>query len=161
MIQHLCDWLSATWLSQAFGNADWFVPAVQTVHILAIAALVTMLVMMHVRVLGLMRRAPPLQRLAAGYLPWVWCALGVLFVTGVLLTITEPGRELLNPSFRIKMLLVAVLIALTLVLQAGLRRDPQFWSVSPRRRGLGGAIALGSLLLCVGIIAAGRLIAYV
>jgi hypothetical protein len=90
MIQHLCDWLSATWLSQLFGNAAWFVPTVQTLHILAIAALLVMLVTLHCRVLGLMRRAPPLQRLAAGYLPWVWRSLGVLFVTGVLLTITEP-----------------------------------------------------------------------
>jgi hypothetical protein len=161
MMQHVCDWLSATWLSQLFGATAWFVPAVQTVHILAIAALLMMLVTLHGRVLGLMRRAPPLSQLAAGYLPWVWRALAVLLVTGVLLTITEPGRELLNPSFRIKMLLVLVLIALTLLLQAGLRRDPRFWSVSPARRGLGGAIAVGSLLLCVGIIAAGRLIAYV
>lgn len=161
MMQHVADWLAATWLSQLFGNANWFVPAVQTVHILAIAALLMMLVTLHSRVLGLMRRAPPLQRLAAGYLPWVWCSLAVLFVTGVLLTITEPGRELLNPAFRIKMLLVLVLVALTLLLQTGLRRDPQFWSASPLRRGLVGAIALGSLLLCLGIVAAGRLIAYV
>lgn len=161
MMQRLCDWLSATWLSQLFGNASWFVPAVQTVHILAIAALLTMLVTLHSRVLGLMRRAPPLPRLAAGYLPWIWCALGVLFVSGVLLTITEPGRELLNPSFRIKMLLVLVLVALTLLLQSGLRRDPQFWSASPLRRGLGSVIAVSSLLLCIGIVAAGRLIAYV
>jgi hypothetical protein len=160
MMQHLCDWLAATRFSQMCGAAAWFVPAVQTVHILAIAAVVTMLAMLHFRLLGLMSSGPSMQRLATGYLPWVWRALGVLFVTGVLLTITEPGRELLSSTFRIKMLLVLALIALTLVLQSGLRRDPQFWSASRSRRRLGGAIALGSLLVVVGIVAAGRLIAY-
>jgi Family of unknown function (DUF6644) len=161
MMQRLCDWLAATRLSQAFAGADWFVPAVQTVHILAIAAVLTMLVTLHLRMLGLMRNAPPLQRLAVSYLPWIWRGLAVLLVSGVLLTVTEPGRELLNVSFRVKMLLVLALVALTLVLQRGLRRDPQFWDVSPVRRRLGGALALGSLLLCIGIVAAGRLIAYV
>ncbi len=161
MIQHLCNWLSATWLSQLFGATNWFVPTVQSVHILAIAGVLTLLVTLHFRLLGVTHRGPPVPRLAAAYLPWVWRGLGVLFVTGVLLTITEPGRELLDISFRLKMLMVLTLVILTWVLQAGLRRDPEFWSASRRRRGLGGAIAAGSLVLCVGIVVAGRLIAYV
>lgn len=161
MMQHLSDWLAATWLSQLFGASNWFVPAVQTVHILAIAGVLTLLVTLHFRLLGVTRRGPPVPRLAADYLPWVWRGLGVLLVTGVLLTITEPARELLDISFRVKMLLVLTLVALTLVLQAGLRQDPDFWSASRGRRRLGGVIAAGTLLVCVCIVVAGRLIAYV
>ncbi|HTW75238.1 MAG TPA: hypothetical protein VMD56_10015 [Steroidobacteraceae bacterium] len=161
MMQHLSDWLAATWLSQRFARSNWFVPAVQSVHILAIALVLALLFTLHLRLLGVTRGGPPPPRLAAGYLPWVWRGLGVLLITGVLLTITEPARELLDICFRVKMLLVLTLVALTGVLQAGWRRSPDYWNASRRRRHLGGAIAIGSLLLCVCIVVAGRLIAYV
>ena len=67
----------------------------------------------------------------------------------------------MNTAFRLKMLLVVVLVVLTSVLSSALRKDPEYWSATPRRRVLGSAIALASLILCVSIVAAGRLIAYV
>src|SRR6185437_11570885 len=161
MIQHFCDWLAATWLSQTFANAGWFVPTVQTIHILSIAAVIIMLSMMNFRMLRITRSGPPLQNLAGGYVPWVWRALVILLVSGILLTITEPTRELMNNAFRLKMLMVVVLIVLTSVFSSALKKDPEYWSVTPGRRVLGSALALGSLLLCVSIVAAGRLIAYV
>jgi hypothetical protein len=161
MIQHFCDWLAATWLSQSFANLGWFVPLVQTIHILAIGAVVTMLGMLNFRLLRITRSGPALQSLAGGYVPWVWRAIVVLLITGILLTITEPTRELMNDSFRLKMLMVVVLVVLTSVFHRALRKDPEYWSASPRRRALGSAIALASLVLCVSIVAAGRLIAYV
>jgi hypothetical protein len=161
MIQHFCDWLAGTALSQLFANLGWFVPTVQSIHILSIAVVVTTLAMLNVRLLRLTRSGPSLQSLAAGWVPWVWRALVVLLVTGILLTITEPSRELMNNSFRLKMLLVVALVILTWVFQAALRRDADFWTATSGRRILGGAIALTSLLLCVTIVAAGRLIAYV
>jgi hypothetical protein len=161
MIQRFCDWLASTRLSQLFADLGWFVPTVQTIHILAIAAVVTMLGMMNFRMLRITRSGPPLQNLSGGYVPWVWRALVVLLVSGILLTITEPTRELMNSSFRLKMLMVAVLVALTAVFSSALRKDPEYWSASRGRRVLGSAIALLSLLLCLSIVAAGRLIAYV
>ncbi|MGH8144036.1 MAG: DUF6644 family protein [Steroidobacteraceae bacterium] len=161
MMQSFCNWLAATRLSQAFGSADWFVPAVQSIHILAIATVVTLLAMLNFRLLGVTRRAPAPAHLAAGYVPWVWRALIVLLITGTALTITEPTRELMNDSFRLKMLMVLLLVILTFLLRSGLRKNPEYWSVTTRRRFLGGAIALASLLLCASIVAAGRLIAYV
>lgn len=84
----------------------------QTVHILAIAAVVTLLSVLNFRLLGLTREGPGLQNLAQGFLPWVWRAVAVLLVSGILLTITEPTRELMNAAFRIKMLLVAILVTI-------------------------------------------------
>ncbi len=75
--------------------------------------------------------------------------------------ITEPSRELMNDAFRLKMLLVLALTVLTIVLRFTLRRNPDYWTTTPQRRLLGGAIAVTSLVLCVSIVAAGRLIAYV
>ncbi len=161
MIQHFCDWLAATRLSQAFANAGWFVPTVQTIHILSIAAVIIMLSMMNFRLLRITRSGPSLQSLSAGYVPWVWRVLVILLVTGILLTITEPTRELMNNAFRLKMLMVVVLTILTAVFSSALRKDGEYWSATPGRRVLGSAIGLTSLILCVSIVAAGRLIAYV
>ena len=161
MMQSFCDWLAATALSQLFANLGWFVPTVQTIHILAIAAVTTMLAMLNFRLLRLTRSGPSLQSLAGGYVPWVWRSLVILLISGILLTITEPTRELMNDTFRLKMIMVAVLVGLTFVFQSALRKDAHYWTASPKRRALGGAIALGSLILCLSIVAAGRLIAYV
>ena len=161
MIQAFSDWLAATQLSQLFANLGWFVPTVQTIHILAIAAVVTMLSMMNFRLLRITSSGPSLKRLAGGYVPWVWRSLVILLISGILLTITEPGRELMNNAFRLKMILVLVLTTLTFVFNSAFRKDAEYWTASPQRRFLGGTIALTSLVLCFCIVAAGRLIAYV
>jgi uncharacterized membrane protein len=160
MIQHFSDWLASTWLSQMFANANWFVPTVQTVHILCIAVVVTSLGMLDFRLLRLTRSGPPPEALAARFVPWVWRALVLLLISGSLLTITEPNRELMNDAFRLKMLLVVLLVVLTLVVQKASARESGYWSASIVRQRLGMALAVGSLILCVSIVAAGRLIAY-
>jgi hypothetical protein len=161
MIQQFCDWLAATSISQWFAGMDWFVPTVQTLHILSIAVVVTTLGMLDFRLLRLIRSGPPLPTLARNFIPWTWRALGVLLVSGILLIITEPTRELMNDAFRLKMLMVLALVVLTFVFQAATTREPGYWTASPARRLLGGALGITSLLLCVSIVAAGRLIAYV
>jgi len=160
MMQQFSDWLAATFLSQLFAGMSWFVPTVQTLHILSIAVVVTTLGMLDFRLLRLIRRGPPLQTLAGNFIPWTWRALGVLLVTGILLIITEPTRELMNDAFRLKMLMVLALVVLTLVFQTANTREPGYWSASPARRRLGAVLGIASLLLCVSIVAAGRLIAY-
>jgi hypothetical protein len=161
MMQQFSDWLAATSLSQLFAGMNWFVPTVQTLHILSIAVVVTTLGMLDFRLLRLIRSGPPLQTLAGNFIPWTWRALGVLLATGILLIITEPTRELMNDAFRLKMLLVLALVVLTFVFQAANTREPGYWSASSARRRLGGVLGIISLLLCVSIVVAGRLIAYV
>ena len=160
MIQDFSNWLANTWLSQLFANTSWFVPTVQTVHILCIGVVVTSLGMIDFRLLHLTRRGPPVETMALKSVPWVWLALVVLLFTGILLIITEPNRELMNNAFRLKMLLVALLVVLTLVMQKASARKPEYWSSSLATRRLGRMLGIGSLVLCVGIVAAGRLIAY-
>ena len=160
MMQQFSDWLAATSLSQLFAGMNWFVPTVQTLHILSIAVVVTTLGMLDFRLLRLIRSGPPLQTLAGNFIPWTWRALGVLLATGILLIITEPTRELMNDAFRLKMVLVLALVVLTFVFQAANTREPGYWSASPARRRFGAVLGIASLVLCVSIVVAGRLIAY-
>jgi uncharacterized membrane protein SirB2 len=160
MMQGFCDWLAATALSQFFANQNWFVPTVQTLHILSIAVVIITLGMLDFRLLHLTSRGPTPEAMAGKFIPWTWRALVVLLITGILLIITEPTRELMNNAFRLKMLMVVVLVLLTIAVQKASAREPGFWNASPSRRRLGGVLAMASLVLCVSIVAAGRLIAY-
>jgi magnesium-transporting ATPase (P-type) len=159
VIEDFCDWLSMTSISVAFQSAKWFVPTVQTVHIIAIAILLTTVYVISFRLVGLTRGSRPLPIVMAKSAPWIWVALAVLLLTGLLLTITEPARELLNWVFRIKMLLVLALAAILAWLQMRMRTDPARWSQAPRLQGR----VLGLLCVLIGaaIITAGRWIAYV
>jgi len=55
---------------------------------------------------------------------------------------------------------VAVAVALTVFYQQPLRRDPVFWAATRMRRASANTIAVVSLCVWVGIVFAGRWIAY-
>jgi magnesium-transporting ATPase (P-type) len=161
VIEQFCDWLSRTDISVAFQSANWFVPLVQTVHIISIAILLTSVYVVSFRLIGLTRGTQPLAVLTARSTPWVWITLGVLLGTGILLTITEPARELLNWVFRVKMLLVLALAAILLIVQVHTRRNPDYWVESPLRRRSARALGIVAVVIGAGIVTAGRWIAYV
>ncbi|MEP6885666.1 MAG: DUF6644 family protein [Gammaproteobacteria bacterium] len=161
MISAFCDWLVATSISRTFQEWTWFVPLVQTVHILSISVVLTLVAMTDLKMLGVRVGSQPLSEMVSHSMPWVWTALLLLLTTGILLTITEPARELLNSVFRVKMLMVLALVGALKIIQSGLRDQPDYWSLSPRRRLAGRAVGAASLILGVCIVVAGRWIAYV
>jgi len=161
VIEEFCDWLSRTNVSVAFQSANWFVPLVQTVHIISIAILLTSVYVVSFRLIGVTRGGQPLAVVTAKSTPWVWIALGVLLGTGILLTITEPARELLNWAFRVKMLLVLALVGILLIVQICTRESPEYWNASPTRRRAARAIGIAAVIIGAGIVTAGRWIAYV
>ncbi|HTW38106.1 MAG TPA: DUF6644 family protein [Steroidobacteraceae bacterium] len=157
MIPAFCNWLSNTPVSLAIQDALWVIPTVQTVHILAIATVMASVVMVDFRLLGVAGRSQSLPDVAHRYLPWIWCAVVVLLCSGTILIIGEPGRELLSEVFWVKMSLLLCALAVTGVIQYAVNRGTQFWE---RRRVIACVTAVASLLLWVGILAAGRWIAY-
>ncbi len=156
-LNSVCVWIDSTALSQAIQNAPWVVPTVQTVHILAIAALMASMLMINLRLAGIAGRDQRLALVAGRFTPVIWRALPVLLVSGVFLIIGEPARALKNNIFQIKMLLVISAIFVTLYFAAPLKKNPAYWD---SRGGLGMLVALLSVSLWVAIIFAGRWIAY-
>ena len=138
------EWLAQTAPSLAIQNHEWVIPTIQSIHILAICAFMGAVLMIDLRVLGWAWRDQGLPETTARFGPWVWWALGALFVTGVLMIVGEPPRELLAVSFWMKMALVAVAAAVHATL---LRRPAK-------------PLAAAAFLVVVGVIVLGRLIAY-
>ncbi len=147
-LDSFCTWLEATSVSRTLQTVEWIIPAVQTVHILAVASVVTSALMVDLRLLGLGLRDQSVQAVARRYLPFVWWPLPVLLASGATLIVAEPARALENPVFWLKMGLLAAAIVGTLASQRPLRRSARL-------------LAVLSLAAWVGIVFAGRWIAYV
>jgi hypothetical protein len=160
-LDQFCAWLENTPVSQTIQTVNWIVPAVQTVHILAIAAVMAAAVMIHLRVLGVVAREQPLRPYSSRFLPVIWWALPVLLATGIIMVVGEPARALKNSIFQLKMLLVLSAIAVTFIYQAPLKRQPSYWTLTPSHRAASIAIAVLSLGVWVAIVFAGRWIAYI
>jgi len=99
--------------------------------------------MLDLRLLGIFGADQPLARVTSRFRPVIWWTLPILLATGVVMIIGEPARSLANPVFQLKMLLLLAAITVTAALHKGSR-----------------IIAIASLLLWVGIVFAGRWIAY-
>ena len=159
-VQGLSDWLETTHASMVIQEVNWIIPTVQTIHILAISVVMAAIVMVDLRLIGVAMRGQPAAIVARRFLPWVWYALVVLLLSGAILITGEPGRSLLNPAFILKMSLLAAVIVITALLQRSLRNTSPFWELAPGTRVASSAIAVISLMLWIGILFAGRWIAY-
>jgi hypothetical protein len=155
----LAHWLESTALSQEIQKALWLIPLLQTIHIIAIAMVLSSVLMVALRILGV-GTSVTMAQTSARYLPWLWTGLALLAVTGAALIIGEPKRALPNPAFQIKMLIVATVVAVVLGFRTSLRRNVAFWEGHSRSRRLTGAFAVIVFLLWCTIAVAGRWIAY-
>ena len=154
----VCVWIDSTAWSQAIQVTAWVVPAVQTLHILAIAALMASMLMINLRLLGMVGRDLSIAQVSRRFSPVIWWALPVLLVSGMILITGEPARALKNVIFQWKMLMVIGAAMMTLYFAAPLKKNPAHWD---NRGGAGVVVALASSALWVGIIFAGRWIAYI
>jgi hypothetical protein len=154
-----CKHLSETPLSQAIQTTEWVIPAVQTVHIVSVAVVITSVLMVDLRLVGFGRQS--IAGAANRYLPPVWLALPILLITGLTLIIAEPARALQNWVFFLKMGLLVLAAGLTLMCQIPLRRDAGFWDASASRRRMARLMGILSFPLWVAIVFAGRWIAYI
>jgi len=136
------------------------VPAVQSIHILAIGVVVSSSVIILLRVAALNARDMQIAALNERLLPWIWWALLVLLISGTLLIVTEPGRSLANPFFFAKMILVAIFAAVTRYYQVAVRGAPQRWNAVAAVPRLTRPISALVLLLLLAIVFCGRWIAY-
>jgi hypothetical protein len=154
-IHQFSEWLSSTSLSQAIQVTSWAIPSIQTVHIICLALVFACALVFTLRIAGRGFATEPLNLLAARFTRAIWYLLLVLLLSGTLLIIAEPGRTITNPVFYAKMIMLALVVIITAWLAAVSRRQFE------RPTGLHVFMAVVGMLLWVGIMFAGRLIAYI
>jgi len=140
-------------------NVPGLPPIVQTFHILAIAAVMGSVVMIDLRVLGLALRSQRTEELLGRLMPWMWWALSVLLLSGAMFVLARPARYFSNPVFGLKFALLLPAVLAAGLLQMLDRRHPGLWE-QPSKRRAAKSMAAMSLLLWIGVVLAGRWIAY-
>jgi hypothetical protein len=141
---------SATmWIGEHF----WAIPIFQVIHILAISASFAAVLMMNLRVFGLAGHAT-LAETSHRYARVLWWALAFLILSGLLMIVGEPIRELVNPYFWIKMVLVVVGIVVAVLFARSLGRQSDKVGAGVR------STALLLVVLWLMIMWCGRWIAY-
>lgn len=153
-LQDFSAWLQATPFSVAIQSSSWLIPALQSLHILMVGVVFISILVVALRVLGRMRVEEPLPQVWARFAPFFWTGVIVMAVTGILLTISEPVREFLALSYRLKMLLLVVAIGSAMAFSRRVRAAAT--TDAPGLR----LAAVGTIVLWLAIIFLGRAIAY-
>jgi hypothetical protein len=154
------EWLYVTPVSTYLRQAGWIVPTVQSIHIIAIAVLMGSSIVLDLKLGGVIARTDSLRVVYQRYMPWLWGALSILALTGLVMVTAEPNRDLSNWVFWTKMALVLVAFVSTFVIRRAMQRDELIAKSSPWRFAAK-PLGLLSLLVWVLVILCGRWIAYV
>lgn len=137
----------------------WAFPIVETIHICAFALVVGSIVVLDLRLLGLSSRIS-VSRLAAHVLPWTLGAFVVAVASGLTMFTAHTMDYLTNRVFMLKMGLILAAGINAGLLHAGAMRASGGWDVEAAVPGRVRVAAALSVLLWIGVIACGRLLAY-
>jgi hypothetical protein len=152
-------WLETSGFAQAMRHWLWLYPMVEIVHITGIAFLVGASAMFNLRVLGMSRN---LSIIALGrhLLPWSVAGFVVLVITGSMMFAAHATEFWYNPAFITKMSLIVFAGLNVLTFHFGIYSTATVWDVEVAAPAAARIQAAGSLVLWIGVIACGRLIAY-
>lgn len=156
-----CQWLEQTSIGTAIRQSLWLFPTIETLHLLGMAALVSTITVLDLRLLGWAAESQPISKLAERLIPLAWLGFAVQVVTGVLLFSSEAVKIYGNPAFRLKMLLLLLAGVQASVFQILTSRKLPAWDDRPSLPAAAKSMGAISLLLWAGIVTAGRFIGFV
>ena len=142
------------------GNVPGLPPIVQTFHIAGICIVVGSIVMINLRFLGIAVPSQNITEMIDRLMPWMWWALLVNVLSGLVFVIARPLRYFYNPVFPYKLALLIPAVILAFLVYRLHRSEQNYWESSSSRLRYGQFIATVSLALWVGVIISGLWIAY-
>jgi hypothetical protein len=145
----------ARWMREAL----WAYPAVETIHILALAIVVGSIVIVDLRLLGLSRDVS-IARLSRHALPFTIGAFVVAMLTGLLMFTAHAEDFLTNRVFLLKMGLILLAGVNAGILHSGPWRGIAQWDTGALPPGSVRFQAALSIAIWVAVVACGRLLAY-
>jgi len=156
----IAQWLQNTLLAQFIAGSAWAFPAIETVHVIAIALVVGSISIVDLRLLDVSWKTHRVTDLTQEILPWTWGFFIVAVITGLLMFISDAASYALNFAFQIKLLLMALAGANMLVFHMLIEPGIASWDVN-KSTPASARIAAGlSLTFWIGVVAYGRWIAF-
>lgn len=150
------QWLEKFWLGQFIVGSNWLFPVIESVHLLALAALGGTVLIVDMRMLRLGLRDYPVAEIARDARPWMIRALIVMIVTGLLLFSSEAIKCYYSPAFWVKMWSLAIATIYTFTFRTRITRAEPVHNTA-RLQMLAGAL---SIALWFTVAAGGRWIGF-
>ena len=144
-------------MSQAIQNMSDLIAFLQSLHILAISVILIAMLVFNFRLIS---NKLGDSLFLSGFKYNAIVSLPVLLVTGVFLIIAEPARSLANEAFQIKMILLVIVLSIYRYLNQTVFSTSDFPNSSVQVSLISKLWATLSILIWVGIVFAGRWIAY-
>jgi len=155
----LLEWLQSTWITDAVIKYGPLYPAMESLHYVGLGMLVGAIMLIDLRLLGIAKRLPLASMITL--LPWVWVGSGINAVTGSTMFIYNATGFGVNKAFWLKMTLILFAGLNALAFEIIARRGKHTWVASGNAPAVAKTVATLSLLLWVGVVTAGRWMAYV
>ena len=151
--------VEASAFARAMREWLWLYPAVEVVHILGIALLVGSVLLFDLRLLGLNKRIP-VEHLARHLLPVALGALILVVPSGLAMFSAHASELITQRTFLIKMLLLFAAGHNAVFFHLAPYRSVTGWSTGAPAPPAAKASAVLSILIWIGVITCGRLLAY-
>jgi hypothetical protein len=159
-LRDFCETLYRSGFGTILRESNNAFSVIESVHVLSITLLFGAIAVLDLRMLGLILRPISVSSVARSVLPLTWCGFSVSVSSGFLLFWAEATKMYVNPSFRTKLVLLALAGVNALVFHVTIYRRAREWEVLHVTPWRTRAAAIVSLLLWSGVIMAGRAIAY-
>ena len=122
----LAPWVTGlgnAWPASMIKSVPWAFLMIETAHLLGLATLGGCVLVLNLRFMGVgitNERAALIER---NLRPWLWAAIGVLIVTGLLMGTVVAQRLYARPAFLVKMLALVSALILSLGVSGSLARN--------------------------------------
>ena len=146
-------------IARAMRENLWLYPAVEIAHILGFVMLVGSVVMFDLRVLGLSKHIP-VRALARHLLPWSVAALAIIVPTGLMMFSAHAADFISNRAFQVKMGLLLAAGINAAMFHTGPYQAVAAWDTQVRAPLTARLSVALSIAIWIGVIACGRLLAY-
>jgi len=146
-------------IAKAMREWLWLYPSVEIVHIVGFSILVGSIVMFDLRVLGLSKQIS-VRALSRHLLPWSLGALVLIVPTGLLMFSAHASDFLGNRAFQVKMALLLTAGLNAAFFHTGPYQSVKSWDVDAAAPAIAKVSVALSIVLWLGVISCGRLLAY-
>lgn len=152
------DALHDSWLGHIMRDVPWLFPTCEGLHFVGMALLLGTIGVIDLRVLGFAKGLPigPLHRL----LPLAFLGFTINVMTGVAFVCSDPDSYWIVPAFRWKMVLILLAGVNALWFWLAVLKQVDHWGADVEASRLAKIISAISLLFWVGVVTAGRFIAF-
>ena len=122
MVYSFFQWCEASAIHNAIANSLWAFAVIESVHLLALAAIGGAVLVVDMRMLGLGLRHQSIGEVARGTFPWLVGSLLVMLGTGIALFLSEPLKCYYSTPFWVKMTSLALAMLFTFTIRRSVTR---------------------------------------